>query len=474
MKVKVYQWLRGDGNAYLNTKLKPSASLEYEVEAQITYTDVRDECLFGARDDSNGRNDYIAWMGTPSVNPQISFRYNDYSNDVNVIINNEPQTITYKNGSLFLNDTLAHKYSENVNRVPDLPLYLFALNVRNVYADLRRFTGRVAYFKTDTLHLVPCLTSDNEACMLDLLSGDLYRNQGPGAFSVEGECLYELETPAISRMMRKPSIVVRMREWLVGGYRCRIDTGISYNIYTDALYMSFRDNYGKNRTSKLNSEGKEEYIFGAIKDINSSFQNGFRAYFSGIYALGMPLGKGSLTWTNFLVSTQNNENYNIRIGNVIGNSYRISGDCDGESVDKYFNAEGEIDEIYPNISIFGSNTSVSNWSNVSFKSFKIERNGATILELHPCDILYHPTLPPQSAMIDPYTGQLYTNQGTGNFTCEGEDLGIWTDTMFDDMRIKDVKADMVCVMQDGEPRVVWERTQPWVEHKWLKGDGVDR
>ncbi|MBQ0154522.1 MAG: hypothetical protein KBS70_07035 [Bacteroidales bacterium] len=292
---------------------------------------------------------------------------------------------------------------------------------------------------TEILHLVPCLTETNEACMIDLLSGELYRNQGSGAFSVEGECLYEFETPAINRIMKKPSIVVRLRGWIKSnreGDKINVDFPLNPNTPIKAkIMLNMSEQYPHNGRHFFRFDGYDYAFYGNGNEVNP-----IRLAVWSVYSQYNKnyVAKNGATEVEFY-----SDRVITEFGNYTWNASRMS-----MMLQKHI-GDAQCQDI-----IIG----------------EVWQDG--VFHLHPCDILLHPTLPPQSAMIDLLTGKLYTNQGTGQFTCEGEDLGIWTDTMLEDMRIKDTKADMVVVKQNGEPRVVWERVQPWTEHRWLKGDGV--
>lgn len=438
MKVKVYEWLKGDGNAYIDTNIMPSQSLEWEIKAQVTYTDKRDECLFGARnvEISSSNGSYVAWFNTFYTYPSYDFRAFDKQGTANVKLDNEPHIFSLKDSIGYCDGNVVKTYDTSAFYDLGVNIGLFAL-IRNDYVDVRRFSGRISYFKTDTLHLVPCLTEDGEACMINLLTGDLYFNQGTGAFSVEGEMLYEFETPAINRIMKKPGIVVRLRE------------SINFNRgYIDTKIQSTPD-------IKINMPFKADSIitWGNILGVEDETNDGKLRIGNG----------GEATPANSITFVRRNYYQPSKVLEL-GKWYKM--DIADNVI--YFD-----DEKFTDVQILQSTNTIALGALNRFKNFSGGCNitfGVTTINdttFHPCDLLLHPTLPPQSCMIDLKTGTLYTNQGTGSFTCEGADLGIWTDTMAQTINNKVEDAMMVVCKNNGIAKVVYEKVQPFVEHKWL-------
>lgn len=298
----------------------------------------------------------------------------------------------------------------------------------------------IRYVKTDTLHLKPCKLLSlygnhpaGECAMIDVLSNTLYFNQGSGSFSVEGEALEIIDTtPSFNNIISKESTkAVRLREWLFTekGY---VDTGIKV---TEDLYVDFH--------FKANSLTAWDNVFGCE---DSSNEGNFRL---GIYSSPNVFGLIRKSESLITIIDENTE-YRVQFSDrklCINNSLL-----------------GERDAL-PSIStikIYGVR------NNKWFKSVTINNH-----TLHPCELAlpYGAHQIGEACMIDLQSGDLYFNQDTGQFTCEGAVLGYWQDKPITD-HYCDVEGTLhrsVQIFADNGERLalIWEKSNPWTEHRWL-------
>lgn len=451
MKVKVYEWLRGDGNCVIDTNIKEDAlSIKSSVK---TYIHGVRQCIISAYS-SNYITDISVEISGHWTSPNDGFRvWCGGSSDVTsnplvigevydfeiVAKNNTTNVEVLNNGNVHAKHT--QSYTGHIHR----PIRLFndyRYEINSPFGNQDLAIGKTII--NDHI-LVPCLTESNEACMIDLLTGDLYKNQGSSSFSVEGEMLYEFETPSINRVMKKPKVVVRLREWLRGRGDTFIDTNI---IDINVVSVPFKPYINNVRQCILSSYSEEYGNFGLALELRDQANGNSIRLWNGQkpdYSTPIKVDVGTEYKWDII-------DYNKQIG-VLSK--------DGEEVFRYYPLTKPT--FLNKTRLFADyRTGVFNKQDLALGVTTI--NSTTF---HPCDILLHPTLPPQSCMIDLKTGDLYTNQGTGNFTCEGADLGIWSDTMAQTINNKVDDAMMVVCKNNGMAKVVYEKVQPWIEHKWL-------
>lgn len=434
MRVKVYEGLKADRFTYIDTNMSYLERYVIKSKWKLVEGDIH-------------TSNYPPMYGASKVSPQHMSNARYWY--VNANTNNNIETRFWDGLS-----TKALPYTE-IAEIVDTP-HGFSINGENynyerLSGDIQetieifQFEGHKAvpryhtcnYFiiednGSEVLHLVPCLTEENEACLVDLITCKLYKNQGSGAFSVEGECLYEFEIPSISRLMRKPNVVVKLREQLVGNGAITNFIGTQEVINGSLEYIPIYESAGT--IHEIGSIG--------FSSANHESYRIFWVTYGGAAKLFIDhhrLNEGVRTSERNMIELAQGEKAHIEFldGSVFvnGNSTPIT----SRNID--------LSYLHPDVLFKNTKSSVG----------KVIINNHTF---HPCDILLHPTLLPQSAMIDLRTGDLYTNQGTGNFTCEGEDLGIWADTMVQEIHGKQIAIQKI----NNAPKVIWERTQPWTEY----------
>lgn len=424
MKVQLYEWLRGDGVAWINLNRLQHANevvrgktKHYGVFAQQSNPF---DGVFGALDNVNVNTTRslvrrlngiwaIANFSSGSdtiTDDEIVFEFTkDY-----VKLNDNTYTLNWREGTSHLTEYLFNRHRSD--------------NLANVY------NGSIAYYEVvGKLHLRPCkLLSPyqshpaGECAMIDVLSNTLYFNQGLGAFSVEGEAGEVIDTtPVINNIISKESkIAVRLREWLKCG---------NYNPFsivpTERIEVSIKDI--ANTSSDFGGDFAQLWL--GYNQIASIYRprNKFGVWVrSGVYSKEVEIKDGVFT-------------------------------C-------YFdqNKAEDYDIEYRSLRIGATPYEVS------VKSVKSDT-----LNLHPAELALpygnHPI--GECCMIDLNSGELYFNQGSGSFTCEGAVLGYWQDKPMVE-HYCDVEGTLHRSVQifadNGERlRLIWEKSKPWSEHRWL-------
>ena len=273
-----------------------------------------------------------------------------------------------------------------------------------------------------------------ECAMIDVLSNTLYFNQGTGAFSVEGEAGEIIDTtPVINNIISPMSTkAVRLREWLVcGDLRKYISIPINSDVDFKLKILKWSD--------------KETISFGRIATETINAEVLLRR--NGIYDI----------WQDGGIST------NVSIKET--NEFHYGSDdwtINGVSINTKSYTKGLLRTLeYGNWNI--SHKAEFLLSDISGRYYPAEL--AIPYDNHPIG---------ECCMIDLLSGDLYFNQGSGGFTCEGAFLGYWQDKPMNDhyCNVEGTLHRSVQIFADAGDRLklIWEKNKPWEEHRWLVSD----
>lgn len=252
-----------------------------------------------------------------------------------------------------------------------------------------------------------------------------------GAFSVEGEALEVIgTTPCYNNIISKESkVAVRLREWIRPTLGAELYLGEAEKFVrmqvdansTDEHYQFF---YGDN--SFIRATDNILGVFGTYKGVNLPYIGDI-----DIDLVAKEVRIGSTTWS---IDNENFDNYRHAYIYGVG-----------------------LFRIY----------------NGLFRTKKIEVDDHIF---HPAELaLPYGTHPiGECCMIDLQSGDLYFNQGSGSFSCEGASLGYWQDKPLID-HYCDVEGSLhrsVQIFADNRERLklIWEKNLPWSEHRWLVND----
>ncbi len=446
MKVQIYEWLKGDGNAWIDLNRLQSAdevvrgkTKHYGVYSQVFVG------VFGALDNTN------AYTTRALVRrPNGKWAIANFSSGIDAITDDEIVFEFTKDYIKLNNNTYTDSWREGTSRLTE---YLFNRhrndNLDNIYH------GSIAYYEVvGKLHLYPCkLLSPfsthpaGECAMIDVLSNTLYFNQGIGSFTCEGEAGEIIDTtPCYNNIISKESkVAVRLREY------------IKSNHNDDKIIVDFPLNPNTPIKAKIMLDMSEQYPHNGRHFFR--FDNYDYAFY-GNGSAGNPIRLG--VWS---VYSQYNKNYVAK------------------------NGATEV-EFYSNrvITEFGFFTwDASRMSMILQRHIDDEQCQNIIVgevwqegvfHLHPCELAlpYGTHQVGEACMIDLLRGNLYFNQGRGPFTCEGAVLGYWQDKPMND-HYCDVEGTLhrsVQIFADNGERLklIWEKNLPFTTHRWLVGDGV--
>ena len=185
------EYIKGDGNSYIDTKVISDLLTDIEVIADLT--DVNDGYLIGAR---KGGTEHLAlyvtggteiiwlpWNGISSGN----LKHFDYSNKINAQISKSPKKCSVNNVELTY-----------TNSIPNNNHSLLIFKDTNTAAG-NYFKGGIQQVNTNLYKMLSCYVIDEyednkgNVCssgvsgMVDVLTGIFYTNDGTGTFSHGGD-----------------------------------------------------------------------------------------------------------------------------------------------------------------------------------------------------------------------------------------------------------------------------------------------
>lgn len=195
-------WLESDGNGsssnvqYINTNvLIPSGCTHVEYHFKFMFTSDHRQAFFGNQTQSHGNPRLYAFYTGSASKDRRFYAGNDrgsislYSNTVfegSVVVDESLNELSvYRNGSILLSTTLS---GDAFNR--DFPVSIFSGSYGNLPDDTA--SVRVWYFKIIhgskvVRYFIPVRFTNelgqSEGAMYDRVSGQLFRNQGTGAFN---------------------------------------------------------------------------------------------------------------------------------------------------------------------------------------------------------------------------------------------------------------------------------------------------
>lgn len=194
-----YEWLKGDGSAYIDTLVKDITNTDVEVKYYITPDAANYTRILG----SETADDLTKRIAIGKIYGNINI-YDGTGGRALTSSNQGVIKLSALEGKAYVNGVNTTTYVKPTNTFLD-NLLLFAQNRRNTASDtpaIYKGEVNISYFRLSTINLIPCkllhsipasqdtnniARNEGECGMIDLTTGKFYGNvAASGSFSVEG------------------------------------------------------------------------------------------------------------------------------------------------------------------------------------------------------------------------------------------------------------------------------------------------
>lgn len=179
------EYLESNGTQYIDTEIKSSGEIAFEITFEDTNKLTKDRFFFGASDGDNSR----LYLGYGWNNSNIAFAYGSMINQLKNVGINEKATIKLNaNKELYINEGKVN-ISTSVFGTNALNLYLFTRNTNTQITEtdcVKIYSCKIWQNNTLVRDFVPMISTEDghvgEASLFDTVTNKYFYNKGTGKF----------------------------------------------------------------------------------------------------------------------------------------------------------------------------------------------------------------------------------------------------------------------------------------------------
>lgn len=174
------EYIESTGTQYINTGYKPNNNTRVVIEASVTLPAAgqSDVCLFGAYHSGSDRYRFSLTVGSTG---RVGYAYAYGGYTITDISDNTKYVFDCNKAVCTVNGVTKDVPSASFENPYDLLLFTYRSTASNFFAKMKLYSCKIYDNGTLVLDFVPCKNGDDVG-LLDLLTNQLYSNDGTGTF----------------------------------------------------------------------------------------------------------------------------------------------------------------------------------------------------------------------------------------------------------------------------------------------------